>query len=131
MKKQQAKYIDAYMLTVKKKNLARYRKDAKEAAKSWMKHGALAYRECVGDDLSPDMGGFPLMQFPKLVKLKPDEVVLFSYVEYASKAHRNQVNKKVNKEMQAYAKDHPDHMKDMPFDLKKMAYGGFKVIVHE
>lgn len=129
MKNAKATYIDAYVLVIKKKNLAKYREAAREGAKSWMKHGALAYRECIGDDLSPNMGGYATLRFPKLVNLKKDEVVFFSYIEYKSKAHRNQVNKKVHKEMEDYAKDHPDHMKDMPFDLNKMAYGGFKVVV--
>lgn len=88
------------------------------------------YRECVGDDLTPDMGKYGVLQFPTLVKLKKDEVVLFSYVEYKSRAHRDAVNKKLHKEMEAYEKDHPDHMKDMPFDHKRMAYGGFKVFVN-
>ncbi len=122
-------YIDAYVLVIKKKNLAKYKEAAREGAKAWMKHGALAYRECVGDDLTPNMGGYEVLQFPKLVNLKKDEVVFFSYIEYKNKTHRNQVNKKVHKEMEEYAKEHPDHMKDMPFDLKKMAYGGFKVVV--
>ncbi len=129
MPKKQTKYIDAFVLVIKKKNLAAYKKMAKQGNDSWMKHGALSYRECVGDDLTPDMGGFPYLPFPKLTKLKEDEVVVFSYIEYESKTHRNQVNKKVQKEMEEMRKDQPDPMKNMPFESKKMAYGGFKVLV--
>jgi len=103
---------------------------ADEAGKIWMKHGALAFRECMSEDLNPDMGGYEFLPFTKMTKLKPDETVWFSYIEYKSKAHRNSVNKKVMKEMEKQYKDKPDHAKDMPFDIKRMAYGGFKVEVN-
>lgn len=123
-------YVDGFVLVVPKNKVATYRKMAREAGEIWMKHGALGFKECMGDDLSPDMGGYPFLPFPKMTQLKSNETVWFSYIEYKSKAHRNQVNKKVMKEMEAYQKDHPDHMKDMPFDTKRMAYGGFKVEVN-
>ena len=133
MKKTQNKkvgYVDGYVLAVPKKNIARYRKDARDAGKIWMKYGALSVKECVADDLAPDTGGHSILPFPKMIKLKKDETLWYSYIEYSSKAHRNAVNKKVTKEMEEYAKKHPDHMKkNMPFDLKRMAYGGFKVSV--
>ncbi len=129
MPKSQTKYIDAYVLVVPKDKVAQYKKVAKQGGDLWIKHGALAYKECMGDDLSPDMGGFPYLQFPKMAKAKPDETVWYSFIEYKSKAHRDQVNKKVMKEMEKQHKDKPDHMDDMPFDSKRMAYGGFKVVV--
>lgn len=98
---------------------------AREACKTWLKHGALSYKECIGDDLTPDTGDEEVLTFLKLTKLKPSETVWFSYIEYKSKAHRNQVNKKVNKELEEQYKN----MKDMPFDPRKMAWGGFKVSV--
>lgn len=128
-KNRSTKYIDAFVLVVPTKEVAKYKKMAREAAESWMRHGALCYRECIGDDLHPDMGGYPYLPFPKLAKLKPSESVFFSYIEYESKAHRNQVNKRVNKEMEKWKKEHPNEEMDMPFDSKKMAYGGFKVVV--
>jgi uncharacterized protein YbaA (DUF1428 family) len=98
---------------------------AQMGAKMWKKHGALDYKECVGDDLKPDMGGMPIMSFLRLAKPKRGETVVFSYILYKSRAHRDAVNKKVMKEMEkSMDKDMP-----MPFDMKRMAYGGFKVIV--
>ncbi len=128
-KKPTAKYVDGYVLPVPKKRVAEYRKMARDAGKIWMKHGALSYKECMGDDLTPDMKGYPYFPFRTMIKAKPNETVWYSYIEYKSKTHRDQVNKKVMKEMEAYMKEHPDHMKDMPWDMKRCAYGGFKVIV--
>ena len=122
-------YVDGYVLVVKKSKLAAYKKMAREAGKLWIKYGALCLKECVGDDLKPNMGGAKLLQFPGLLKVKPSETVWYSYIEYKSKAHRDQVNKKVEKEMTEYAKKYPEKMKDMPFDMKRMAFGGFKVEV--
>ena len=92
-----------------------------------MKFGALDYKECMGDDLSPNMGGVSGLTFPKMVNAKKDEKVWFSYVTYKSKARRDQVNKKVMAEMEKKAEKYKD--KAMPFDMKRMAYGGFKVVV--
>ena len=114
-------YVDGFVLPVPKRNLAAYRKMAKLAAKVWKDHGALDYQECVGDDLKiPGM-----YSFPKLAKAKPGETVFFSYITYRSKAHRNGVNAKVMKDprLLAYCG------KEMPFDMKRMAYGGFKQFV--
>ncbi len=129
MSKKQSKYVDGYVFVVPKNKVSAYRKMAQEGAELWMKQGALAYRECIGDDINPDMGGVHFFPFPKMTKLKENETVWFSYIEYESKAHRNQVNKKVMKGMEEYQKEHPEHMKDMPFDMKRFAYGGFKVEV--
>ena len=123
-------YVDGYVLVVKKKDATRYRKMANEAAKLWIKHGAISVKECMGDDLTPDMGGFKLLQFPSLMKTKADETVWYSYIEFASKTDRNRINKKVEREMAEWSKDNPDHMTNMPFDLKRMAFGGFYVKVN-
>ena len=129
-KKPSAKYVDGYLLLVPKKKLPEYKKMAKDAAIIWKKYGALNYKECVIDDPNPMPEYLPLT-FPKIMKPKPSEVVIFSYIEYKNKTHRDQVNKKVMKEMDEMMKDDPDHMKNMPFDMKKMAFGGFKVIVSD
>lgn len=128
MEKNQAKYVDGFVLAIPKKNVAQYRKMAREGAKMWMKYGALDYKECVGDDVEPDMGGAPMLSFPKMIKAKEDETVWFSFITYKSRAHRDQVNRKVMAEMdRLMATKYKD--KPMPFDMKRMAYGGFKVVV--
>lgn len=128
-KTQKTKYIDGFVFSVKKENLAAYKKMAKDAEKVWKKFGALDYKECMGEDLeskAPDGTPMP-MSFIKLSKPKPDETVWFSYIAYKSKAHRNQVNKKV---MEYFSKKYAGKMDmPMPFDMKKMAYGGFSVMV--
>ena len=114
-------YVDGYVLPVPKKNLPAYRRMAKDAGRVWRKYGALDYKECVADDLQSEWATLP---FSKVVRMKPDETVIFSYVVFKSKAHRNSVNAKVMKDpfMDKY-KDKP-----MPFDMKRMVYGGFKII---
>ena len=117
-------YVDGFVLPVPRKNLAAYKRMSKKAGKVWRDHGALDYKECMGEDLQTRMG----MPFPKLVKPKRGELIMFSFVVFRSRAHRDKVNSKVMKdprltaEMQAGA---------MPFDVKRMAYGGFSVIVDE
>lgn len=120
-------YVDGFVLSVPKNKLAEYKKIASVAGKVWMKHGALMYFECAGNDLHPDMPGMKIMEFPKMAKTKPDEVVIFSFIVYKSKAHRDRVNAKVMKDPMMS----PEHFKDkpMPFDMKRMAYGGFETIV--
>ncbi|HXV14902.1 MAG TPA: DUF1428 domain-containing protein [Candidatus Krumholzibacteria bacterium] len=114
-------YVDGFVIPVPKKNLAAYRRIAKQAGRIWKKYGALEYRECVGDDLAVKYG----MPFPRLSKLKAGETVVFSWIVYKSKTHRNSVNKKVMTDP-AIAK----MMKMKPiFDDKRMTYGGFKVMV--
>jgi len=117
-----ARYVDGFVLPVPKKKLASYRKMAREAGKIWRKHGALDYKECIGDDLKNKWG----VAFPKMAKLKPSEAVFFSYIVYKSKVHRNQVNARVMKDPRIAKMMDP---KKMPFNVKRMAYGGFKVIV--
>jgi uncharacterized protein YbaA (DUF1428 family) len=128
-KKLKVGYIDGFVLVVPKKRVAEYIKMADEAGRIWMKCGALSYKECVGDDLKPDMGGYPFLWFSKMTKLKASETVWFSYIEYKSKVHRDSVNRKVMKVMKKLNKDTPDHMEHMPFDMKHFAYAGFSVKV--
>ncbi len=113
-------YVDGYVIPIKKKNVKAYKKMAALGCKMWMKCGALDYYETIGDDLKVKWG----LTFPKMCKLKKDETVVFAYVVYRNKAHRNKVNKKVMKEMAAHA----DKMVT-PFSLDRFAYGGFKVLV--
>ncbi|PJC36960.1 DUF1428 domain-containing protein [Candidatus Peregrinibacteria bacterium CG_4_9_14_0_2_um_filter_53_11] len=120
------KYVDGFVFVVEKGGIPKYRKMAQDGGKVWMKHGALSYKECQLEHATPE---FVTLTFPKLAKLKPGETVWFSYIGYKSKAHRDSVNKKVMKEFEEQKKDGEDPMKDMPFDMKRMSYGGFKVEV--
>jgi len=117
------RYVDGYVLVVPKKNLDIYRRMAQKASKVWKDHGALEYSECVGDDLDVKWG----IPFPKMAKAKPGDTIVFSWIVYKSRAHRDRVNEKVMKDPRMAAMM---NMKDKhPFDLKRMAFGGFKVIV--
>ena len=116
-----AKYVDGFVIPLRRKNLAVYRRIAKAASKIWMEHGALQYFECVGDDLATKMG----VPFPKLAKTKAGETVLFSWIVYRSRKHRDEVNAKVMNDPWM-AKMTP---KGMPFDFKKISMGGFDVLV--
>lgn len=118
------KYVDGFVLTIPKKRLAEYRKMAREAGKIWMKHGALSYKECMLDDVKPKLVTFT---FPKMAKAKRGETVWFSYIEYRSRKHRDQVNAKVMAEMDKKYKKYEDM--PMPFDMKRMAYAGFTAVV--
>jgi uncharacterized protein YbaA (DUF1428 family) len=126
MAKRQAKigYVDGFVLVVPKRKLGAYRRIATKAGKVWMKYGALDYKECVGEDLKATAGGLAVLSFPKMTRVKPGETVVFSYIGYRSRAHRDSVNAKVMKDPLMNEQTEP-----MPFDLKRMAYGGFKVIV--
>lgn len=117
-----AKYIDGFVVPVPKKNLPAYVRMARKAGKVWREYGALDYLESVADDVKPGK----LTSFPQSVKLKPGEVVVFSWIVYKSRKHRDQVNKKVMSDPRiAGMMD----LKAMPFDGKRMIYGGFKSIV--
>ena len=118
------KYVDGFVVPVLKKKLKQYFKIAKQAGKVWREHGAIDYKECLGDDLK-SAAAF-CMPFPKGIGLKPTETVAFSYIVYKSKAHRNKVNAKVMKDPRIAKMCDP---KNMPFDCKRMLYGGFKVMV--
>ena len=116
------RYVDGFVLAVPEKNMKVYRSIAQKAGKIWKEHGALEYIEAVGDDLDVKFG----ISFVKLAKPKPGETVLFSFIIFKSRAHRDQVNKKVMSD--------PRMLKmmqkgSMPFDIKRMAYGGFKGLV--
>lgn len=115
-------YVDGFVLPIAVEKVDAYKKMAKKASKVWMEHGALAYHECVGDDLN--MPG--MLSFAKIAKAKEGETVIFAWIVYASKSQRNKINAKVMKDPRlAGMMD----MKDMPFNVKRMAYGGFKTIV--
>lgn len=122
-----ARYVDGFVLPVPKKNLKAYQRMARVAGKIWKKHGALEYLECVGDDLKPDMGPFKIATFPGKIKPKPTETVVFSFIVFKSRAHRDRVNAKVFND--PVMNDPKQKDKPMPFDMKRMLYGGFKVIV--
>lgn len=128
MPNQKTMYVDGFVLTVPKKNLAVYKKMAGAMAKLSRKYGALDYKECVADDLHPKgMASMKALPFDKMTKAKQGEVVFFSYITYKSRAHRDQVNAKIMKD--PIMNDPKMKNKPMPFDMKRMAYGGFKVFV--
>jgi len=123
-----AKYIDGFVLIVPKGKEDDYKKMAEEGRDTWMKHGALEYFECKGDNLKPqEMGEEKSRAFPEMAGAKSDENVWFSFIVFNSKQHRDEVNKKVMDEMDEKYKDQSDF--PMPFDMKRMAYGGFEVVV--
>lgn len=115
-------YVDGFILPIPKKNLTAYLQLAKTCAKVWRDHGALEYRECVADDVKPGKW----TSFPRSVKLKEDEVVVFSWIVYKSRKERDRVNAKVIADPRMKKIMDP---KKMPFDGKRMIYGGFKTMV--
>jgi len=117
-----ANYVDGFVVPVPRKKLPLYFRIAKKASKIWKEHGALEYKECVGDDLDIKF----CLPFPKGIKTKPAETVVLAYIVYKSRAHRDKVNAKVMKDPRIHALCDP---KDMPFDCARMLYGGFKTIV--
>jgi uncharacterized protein YbaA (DUF1428 family) len=116
------RYVDGFVLPVPRKNLQAYRRMAQKAGRVWRDHGALEYRECVGDDLSVKMG----VSFKRTVKVKQGETVVFAWIGFKSRAHRDRVNAKVMKDPRLAKMMDP---KSMPFDVKRMVYGGFKILV--
>jgi len=115
-------YVDGFLLPVPKKNLEAYTRMSRRAGKVWREHGALDYKECAGDDLNVK----GMVPFPRSIKLKPGETVVFSWIVFKSRAHRDRVNARVMKDPRlASMMD----SKAMPFDVKRMVYGGFRVIV--
>ena len=115
-------YVDGYVIPVPKKKLTAYFQMAKKACKIWKEYGALDYNECVGDDLG-NLCGLP---FPKGIKTRPGETVVFSFIVYKSRKQRDAVNAKIMKDPRIHALCDP---KSMPFDAKRMLYGGFKTMV--
>src|SRR6185295_11444896 len=114
-------YVDGFIVPVPTKNLKAYRAMAKKAGKVWREHGAIDYKECVADDVKPGKW----TSFPRSVKLKPNETVVFAWVTYKSRKHRDRVVAKVMKDARFAGMD----PKSMPFDGKRMIYGGFTTIV--
>ena len=117
-------YVDGFVVPVPKKKLAAYRRMAQKSGKIWREHGALEYRECVAEDVKWGKR----TSFPRSVKQKPGETVMFSYIVYKSRADRDRVIAKVMKDKRLAAMMDP---KAMPFDAKRMIYGGFKVLVDQ
>ena len=117
-----ANFVDGYVLPVPKKNVPAYRRMAQKAGKVWREYGALEFRECVGDDLKTEK----VKSFPDMIKPKRGETVFFSWIVFKSRAHRDSVNAKVMKDPRLAKMMDP---KGMPFDSKRMVYGGFKVVV--
>lgn len=115
-------YVDGFVVPVPKKKLAAYRAMARKAGKIWREHGALEFRECVADDVKRGK----LTSFPQAVKLKPGETVFFSYIVFRNKAARNRINAKVMKDKRLANMMDP---KAMPFDARRMFWGGFKTLV--
>ena len=115
-------YVDGFIVPVPRKQLAAYRRLARKAGRVWREHGALEFRECVADDVKVGK----LTSFPRSVKLKPGETVVFSWIVFRSRAHRDRVNAKVMKDSRISQTCDP---KNMAFDCKRMLYGGFKVLV--
>ena len=116
------RYVDGFVVPVPVNKLAAYRRMAQKAGKVWMKHGALEYVECVADDVKPGKH----TSFPRAVKLKPGEIAVFSWIVFKSRAHRDRVNAKVMKDPRLAEMMDP---KSMPFDGKRMIYGGFTQLV--
>lgn len=121
-------YVDGFVLVIPKKNVAAYKKMAKEGARTWKRFGALDYKECMGNDLTPKAyGASAMLGFSKMTKAKKNETVWFSYIVFKDKNHRNEVNKKV---MDFYSKKFANVKNmSMPFNEKSAAYGGFTVVV--
>jgi uncharacterized protein YbaA (DUF1428 family) len=116
------RYVDGFLIPVPKKNLGTYLRISRKAGKIWREHGALEYRECVGDDLKVKFGA----PFPRVARAQPRDAVVFSWIVYKSRAHRDRVNAKVMKDPRLASMMDP---KSMPFDMKRMAYGGFQIRV--
>ena len=115
-------YVDGYVLPVPKANIEKYRELATRAGKIWREHGALEYRECIADDVKSG----EVTSFPQSVQLKDDETVIFSYIVFESRDHRDEVNAKVMSDPRLADMMDP---KRMPFDGKRMFWGGFEVLV--
>ena len=116
------RYVDGFVLPVPKKKMPAYVRLARKAGKVWREHGALEYRECVGDDLDVKFG----VPFPRMIKPKSGETVVFSWIVYKSRANRDSVNAKVMKDPRLAKMCDP---KKLPFDCKRMVCGGFKILV--
>lgn len=124
------KYVDGFVVVVPKNKKEEYKKMAESGRDIWMKHGALDYYECLGNDLTPpNMEGHKTRAFPEMAGAKSDETVWFSFIIFKSKKHRDVVNAKVMADMQKEMEGHEDM--EMPFEMQRMAYGGFQVEVEK
>lgn len=112
-------YVDGFVLPLPKQNIEKYREVSSQAGAMWKEHGALEYHECVADDVKPGQ----LTSFPQSVNLQPEETVVFAWITYKSREHRDEVNAKVMSDPRM------KEPMDMPFDMKRMIFGGFKSIV--
>lgn len=113
-------YVDGFLLPLSQDKVEAYRKHAESAGKIWMEHGALAFKECIGDDLASE----ELVQFPQVIDTKDNETVIFSYIVFKDREHRDAVNAKVMADSRL-----KDFSCEDIFDFKRMAYGGFKMLV--
>lgn len=118
-----ARYVDGFVIPIKKSNIKHYKKLAALGRKIWMEHGAIDYYECIGDDWPKGIG----LPFPKLCKLKAGETIAFAFIIFKSKAERNRINAKVMKDPRMDMS--AEQMKKMPFDMKRFSMGGFKVLI--
>ena len=116
------RYVDGFVLPIPTKNLPAYRRMARKAGRIWREHGALEYRECAGDDFNVKQ----VVPFPRQMKIKRGETVVFAWIGYKSRAHRDRVNAKVMKDPRLAKMCAPNNM---PFDCKRLVCGGFKVLV--
>lgn len=116
-------YVDGFVISIPKKSTTKYKKIATEALEVWMKFGALDYKECIIDDPKPK---YVKLTFAKMATTRPTEATWFSFITFKSKAHRNEVNKKV---MAYFAKKYGEKEMDMPFDMQRFSYAGFRVVV--
>ena len=114
-------YVDGFLLPIAKKQLPVYRRISKKAGRIWRDHGALEYRECVGDDLKVKR----VASFPSRIKTRPGETVVFAWIVFKSRAHRDRVNAKVMKDPRMTSMN----MESLQFDMRRMVYGGFKILV--
>lgn len=125
---QDGNYVDGFVLVVPEDKTEQYKEAASMGRDMWMKHGALSVYECKGDDMAQqDMGGEKTRAFPEMAGAKQGETVWFSFIVFKSKEHRDEVNAKVMEEMNQQTEGHEDE--PMPFDMKRMAYGGFEAVV--
>ena len=120
------RYVDGFVIPIPNDHVDAYREMAAEGGELWIEHGALEYFEGVGDDLDPDMGNMPMRTFPQLAETSDDETVVFSFIVFESREHREEVNANV---MEDPAMDPENFEEEMPFDTGRMVYGGFRSIV--
>lgn len=116
------RYVDGFVIPLPKRNVKAYLKQARLGARIWKEYGALAYSECLGDDLKVPFG----LGFPKLAKLRAGETLVFAFITYRSRAHRDKVNAVVMKDPRM---NDPEMMRNPPFDMKRFAMGGFAEVV--